>query len=298
MSAARTIHKTAAVAGATGAQGGATARHLLARGHAVRGIVRDPAGAAAARLRSLGIETAPGDFDDPSSLAAAMTGVDATFLMATPYIDGGIDAEIRHATALIDTAVAAGVPHIVYSSVASADRHTGVPHFDSKALVERHLHRVAPGSTVVAPTEFIDLLVSPWVLDALRAGEIGVPVPGDVPRQLTAVDDIGAFVARVIEAPAAFAGRRVEIASLVATGDQLAAAIERAAGRPIRYVERPMAAAGSDDLAAMYRFFRTTGFAVDIAGLHADHPDVAWRDADTWAAGIDWPALLATPAAA
>lgn len=292
------VAKTVAVAGATGAQGGATARHLLARGHAVRGIVRDPSGAAAARLRSIGIETAAGDFDDPASLVAAMAGVDAAFLMATPYIEGGIGAEIRHATALIDAAVAAGVPHIVYSSVASADRHTGVPHFDSKALVERHLRRMAPGATIVAPTEFIDLLVAPWVLDALRAGEIGVPVPGDVPRQLTAVDDIGAFVSRVLELPASFASRRIEIASLVATGDELAAAIERAAGRPIRYVERPMTAAGSDDLAAMYGFFRTTGFGVDIAGLHAAHPDVAWHDADAWAAGIDWDALLANPAAA
>lgn len=294
MSAATTV----VVAGATGAQGGATARHLRARGHAVRGIVRDPDGPAAARLRAHQVEIAVADFDDPTALVGAMTGADAAFLMATPYIEGGTAAEIRHGTALIDAAVSAAVPHIVYSSVASADRHTGVPHFDSKAILERHLRRVAPGATTIAPTEFIDLIIAPWVLDALRDGEIGVPVPGDVLRQLTAVEDIGAFASRVVEDPHAYAGRRIEIASLLATGHELAAAVERHAGRSMRYVERPIDVAGSDDLRAMYRFFGATGFGVDVARLHAAHPDIRWHDADAWAASIDWPALLSAVAVA
>ena len=283
--------KQVVVTGSTGAQGGAAARHLLGRKHAVRALVRDPGTAAAGALRTLGATTVVADLDDPASVAHAMQGADAAFVVATPFVAGGVGTEVRHALTAIDAAVAAGVPHIVYSSVASADRGTGVPHFESKARIEAHLRDVSPASTIVAPTEFIDLIVAPWALGMLRAGEIGVPVSGSIHRQLTVVDDIGAFVSHVIDQPAAFHGQRVEIASLVASGDELARLLGRRIGRPMRYVEQDRAIADAD-LRTMYDFFASTGFEVDVAALHARYPDIGWHDADAWAAGIDWPAIL------
>ena len=129
---------TVAVAGATGAQGGAAARALLAAGHPVRALTRDPAGPAAAALRDLGADVRRADFDERDSLDAALAGAGGLFAVTTPF---GTDlaAEVRQGRALIDAASAAGVGHVVLTSAAHADRGTGVPHYESKHLVERHL---------------------------------------------------------------------------------------------------------------------------------------------------------------
>lgn len=289
--------KNVTVTGATGAQGGALTRHLLGRGHRVRALVRDPQSPAAASLQAAGAELAVGDFDDPASLIRAARGADAFFAMATPFVLGGTETEVRQGTNLVDAALTADVAHVVYSSVASADRGTGVPHFESKYAVERHLASSAAAWTVIAPTEFLDMVLAPWSLPALREGVLGVPVPGDRPRQLTVVADVAAFAGLVIENPERFVGRRVEIASDVVTGDELAAALARAAGRPIRYVMPPEDGPVEADLRAMYAFMADGGYTVDVAGVHAAYPEVPWRDVGTWARAQDWHRLLRGSAA-
>src|SRR4051794_30614806 len=119
------------VAGATGAQGGAVARELLARGHRVRAYVRNPGSAAAAALCGLGARLAVGDFDDAAALRAAATGVDTVYVMGTPW-ETGAEGEVRQTNRVIDAAVAVGVRHLVYSSAANADRDTGIAWYDSK----------------------------------------------------------------------------------------------------------------------------------------------------------------------
>ena len=292
-----TNSKLVAVAGATGAQGGAMARRLLRRGHRVRALVRDQTSTAAVALASAGAELAPSDFDDESSLVRAMAGADAAYLMATPFVAGGTDTEIRHGTTLVDAAVRAGVDHVVYSSVAGADRGTRVPHFGSKYVIERYLRRSGALWTIVAPTEFLDMVLAPWALPGLVEGRIGVPVPGATPRQLTAVDDLAAFAGLVIEDPDRFAGRRVEIASAVVTGDELAAALTRATGRTVEYHEAPPSTSFGRDLLAMFSFMKREGYRVDIDALHARYPEVGWHSVESWLSEQDWPGLLSGCAA-
>src|SRR5436309_13817371 len=112
--------KTILVTGATGQQGGALARLLLERGQRVRAMTRKPDSPAARALTGRGAELAAGDFDDRASLERAMQGIDAVFVVATPA-EAGVEAEIRQATTVADAAKAAGVRHLVYSSVANAD---------------------------------------------------------------------------------------------------------------------------------------------------------------------------------
>src|SRR3712207_3013064 len=126
------------VGGATGKQGGALARVLLERGHDVRAFVRRPDSPEAKELERLGAELARGDFDEPSTLEEAARGTDALFIVATPF-EAGMEAETRHGIAAADAAKAAGVSHLVYSSVANADKDTGIPHFDSKRKVDEHI---------------------------------------------------------------------------------------------------------------------------------------------------------------
>lgn len=126
------------VTGATGNQSGALARILLERGHHVRAFTRDTGSAACRELEALGAEPVAGDFGDRDSIERALAGVDALFAMATPF-EAGVEEEARQGIALAEAAEAAGVGHLVYSSVAGADQDTGIPHFDSKREVERRI---------------------------------------------------------------------------------------------------------------------------------------------------------------
>jgi uncharacterized protein YbjT (DUF2867 family) len=111
------------VTGATGNQGGALTRLLLATGHQVRALTRNPAGEVAARLRTLGAKVTAGDFDDPASLRAAAHGVDAVFAMGTPFQAGGTWAEARQGQAIVQAAQAAHVGHLRRGRLSGPHRH-------------------------------------------------------------------------------------------------------------------------------------------------------------------------------
>src|SRR5438067_13928862 len=107
------------VTGATGNQGGACVEALLTRGHRVRALTRNSASPAANRLREQGVEIAVGDFTDHDSLVRAARGVNAVFAMSTPS-EQGAEKETAQGIAMTNAARAAGVAHLIYSSVASA----------------------------------------------------------------------------------------------------------------------------------------------------------------------------------
>jgi uncharacterized protein YbjT (DUF2867 family) len=75
------------VTGATGKQGGAVARSLLAQGAAVRALVRDPHAPAAERLKTLGADLVRGDFTDRDSLLRTCAGVRAVFSVPSPRLE-------------------------------------------------------------------------------------------------------------------------------------------------------------------------------------------------------------------
>ena len=278
------------VTGATGTQGGAVARLLLERGQSVRALTRDPDRAEAKLLAERGAEILVADFEDPESLRRAATGTAAVFAMGT-WTEGGAEVETRQSIALIDAASAAGTGHIVYSSVASALDRTGIPHFESKARVERHLASLGTPATVVAPVAFLENVFAPWSAPALAQGRYVFPLPADVPLQQVAIADLAEFVALVLERPQRYAGQRVELASVEVTGEQFAAALSRWLGREVAYVEMPVDAA-DEESRTMTAFFRERGYQVDIPALRAAYPQVAWRDLETWGAEQDWPELV------
>jgi uncharacterized protein YbjT (DUF2867 family) len=276
------------VTGATGNQGGAVARVLLEHGHPVRVLTRDPNKESAKLLEALGAEVVAGDFDDAAGLRRAAAATSAVFAMGTPF-EAGPAAEIRQGIALIDAAHQAGTGHIVYTSVASALDDTGIPHFESKATVERHLAATDVPSTVVAPVAFLENLFAPWVAPGLAEGRYSFALPADVPLQQVAIADLTAFAALVLEQPERFAGQRIELASVQPTGQQLASALSRWLGREVVYAELPVDPAADADFQAMMDFFRNRGgYTVDIPALRAAYPEVGWHDLDTWAAEQDW----------
>src|SRR5258708_9811217 len=143
------------VTGATGKQGGHLVRALLARGHSIRALTRKPESPAAAALAARGVTIVTGDFEDQGSLERAARGVDTVFAMSTPF-ESGDQAETREGINIVRAASALGVSHLVYSSVAGADRATGIPHFDSKFEVEKEARRFGVPFTILAPGLLIE----------------------------------------------------------------------------------------------------------------------------------------------
>ena len=276
--------KSILVTGITGQQGGAIARSLLVRGHQVRGLSRKVDSVAAQALTKLGVEMVAGDFGNPATLVAAATDVDAVFAMSTPF-EAGDKVEVEQGVALVDAAVAAGVDHFVFTSVASADQNTGIPHFDSKYEVEKHLASTDLTWTVIAPVYFMENLLMPQTVDGLREGTYALALPADLALQQVAVADIGAFGAHVVENRDAFAGRRIDIASDEVSAVQSAVELADIVGGPVGTFEVPMEQirSFSDDLALMFEWFINTGYSVDIEQLRADYPDVGWHRFGDWA---------------
>ena len=284
------LRPTIAVAGATGVQGGETARALLRSGQAIRALTRDPNSAAADELSRLGAQVAYADFGDRASLDTALAGATALFAVTTPF-ESGVEREVRDGVALLDAAAATGtVEHITFTSAANADRATGIPHFDSKHRIEQHLATLGVAWTVIAPAVFMEQYTKPATLQRLRDGVFSRPMPAHWPFALIAAADIGAFAALVLTRPGEFSGRRVDIASDVRTGSEIASILGNACGREVTFEEIPIeqAEAGAPELASMFQYFATVGLQVDVARLRRDYPEVGWHSLAQWAATQPW----------
>ncbi|CAM3244987.1 uncharacterized protein YbjT (DUF2867 family) [Williamsia muralis] len=267
------------VIGATGAQGGAVVTALLARALPVRAVVRRPESTRARRLADAGASLAVADLGDPKSLAAAFAGVAGVFALTTPF-ERGPDEEVSQGISIIEAASTAGVPHLVFSSVASADRHTGIPHFESKAVVEAALMRSGVASTIVGPTYFYDNLLAG--IDQVRGGVLELAIGENTPLQQLSRRDLGEFVATVFEDPAPHVGRRIDIASDAPTPAQMAEALGQQLGRTVRLRTVDATDIGSADMRAMFGYLNDTGYAADIPALHTAYPAVGWQSFTDW----------------
>jgi uncharacterized protein YbjT (DUF2867 family) len=273
------------VVGATGQQGGAVARSLLDGGHRVRALVRSLEAPAARELARLGVRLVPGNLEDPESLVRALTGADAVFTVTTPF--EGVAAEATQGLALVDAARAAGVSHLVYTSACNADRHTGIPSFESKRRVEEHLRHSGVPFTIVAPAYFLENLFTPFSLSSLRAGSFARWMPVEHPIQYIAVQDIGRFCALILERREPFLGRRIDLAGDARDGIQAAGILSRELGRDIRPVELPLASLPAEgelaqNVTATLAWMARTGFSADIAALRREFPEVGWHSFEEW----------------
>lgn len=287
--------RTVLVTGATGNQGSAVADALLAMEMQVRALVRDPSSPKAAALANRGIELVQGDLDKPSTVEAAARGVDAAFILTTPFApEVGIDGEIRQCRATIDALKQAAVPHVVYSSVSDADQKTGIPHFESKADGERYLAESGLPATITAPVFFAENILFPWNLQDMKEGRFRQALPADRTLQLVALRDIGRFNAAVIKRGPQLAGRRFNYAGDELTPAEMTAVLAKTTGRQLEYAQQPMTEVRSmmEDVALMYEWFDRVGYSADIASLRSDFPEVGWMSFEDWARAQDWPHLL------
>ncbi|WP_068819761.1 NmrA/HSCARG family protein [Phormidesmis priestleyi] len=255
------------VTGATGNQGGAVARHLLHRGvFAVRALVRDKNKPAAQALQQAGAELVEGDFDDRASLDRALQGVSGVFSLQV--FKDGVEVEIRNGKAMADAAKAAGIEHFVYSSVGSAERNTGIPHFDSKFQVEEYIRSLNFPYTILRPVFFF--YNYNMMRPAVEYGTLPQPLSPDTKLQQLSEEDYGAMVAEVFERRADFLDRALELASVDMTMTEIAAAFSQALGKPVAYQQIPFEAfeqQAGEEVTIMYRWFENVGYTADLAQL-------------------------------
>ena len=253
------------VIGATGQQGGAVARALLAKGQKVRVMTRHPEKTAS--LAQAGAEVVQGNLTNQADLQMALRGVYGVFAMSTPF-EAGMEAEVRQGIMLADAAKQAGVAHYVYTSVGSAHRNTGIPHFDSKWTVEQHIRQIGLPATILRPVWFMENFTT--FAKPSAEGVLMLPMKPARKLAMVALKDIGEFGAAAFLRPKDFLGQAIDLAGDELTIPETAALLTKAMGRPIRYQEFPMdqaEAAMGHDLATMFRWFNEVGYAIDIPGL-------------------------------
>ncbi len=260
------------VSGATGQQGGAVARSLLERGFAVRGLTRDVEKDEARELADLGAEVVSGNLEDRSSIERVLEGVHGVFSVQQ-FMEVGVEGEIRQGVQLADAAKEAGVEHYVYTSVGSAHRDTGIPHFDSKYEVEEHVRASGVPYTVLRPVFFMQNWE--YMREPILGGTLPQPLDPDKPFQMVAVEDIGVFAAMAFENPEGWIGREVDLAGDELTMPEIADTFSRVIGRQVDYFQTPwdqFEEQMGEEYTVMYRWFDEHGYEADIAGLRKEHP--------------------------
>jgi len=277
------------VTGATGKQGGSVARELLANGHKVRAMTRKPDGEAARALARLGAEIVPGDLDDAASLERAVLGAWGVFAVQNTW-EAGVEREEEQGKRLAEVARRRGVQHYVYSSVGSAHRRTGIPHFENKWRIEEKVRSLGfPSHVVLRPVFFMENWTSPGLLPALQEGKLAIALEPTTVLQMIAVRDIGKYGLRAFERHAELNRREIDIAGDQHTTPETAQILSQAIGREIRFVPVPIEEVrkASADYGAMLEWFDRVGYDVDIAKLSRESGVRPTTFAE-WAASVDW----------
>lgn len=267
------------VTGATGKQGGATARALLAAGVPVRALVRDPSTERARAVAALGAELVTGDLHDRDSVVAAATGVGTVFSVQMPEMIGdGFDyaGEVAQGVNLVDGARAAGVTRFVHTSVTGAGQHTEVPGWaegrwafmeptlSAKSAIQDRVREAGFTSwTLLKPGFFMENFL-PDMAFLFPRGFDGGLVSVLRPRtrlSLVAVADIGTAAAAAITEPERFHGVELELASEYLSMAEIAEVLSRVLGRPVPAPEMTVEealAAGMPAMGANHEWLNAT----------------------------------------
>src|SRR6476646_3461215 len=185
-----TKDRTILITGVTGNQGGAVAHALQGAGFHLRGLTRKPDSERAAALSRQGVDIVKGDLDDETSLRRALTDAWGVFGVQNAG-EAGVEREEAQGKRLATLAREAGVDHYVYTSVGSAHKQTGVPHFDNKRRIEETVRGLRfPSHVILRAVAFKENLLAPY---SRQGDTLAWALGSGTKLQMIAVDDIGWF---------------------------------------------------------------------------------------------------------
>lgn len=272
-------NQTILVIGATGNQGGAIARNLLQRKNfIVRALVRDLNNPAAQILKQAGAELFQGDLNNSASIELAMQGVYGVF--SVQGLKDGLQTEIAQGKAVADAAKKVGIQQFIYSSVGSssvgsADRKTGIPHFESKFQIEEHIRSLDLPYTILGPVFFF--FNYSRMRPTIENGALTMPLKPETKLQQLCEDDYGRIVAEIFEQPKAYLKRRFDVASVEMTMTEIADTFSRVLGKNVKYQQisfEDFEQKAGKETTAMYRWLENTGYKADLAELKREFQEL------------------------
>jgi uncharacterized protein YbjT (DUF2867 family) len=273
------VDKVIAVVGATGAQGGGLVRAIqrdAGSGYRARALTRDPDSEAARALARLGAEVVRADVDHPATLEAAFAGAHGAYCVTFFWEHFAPETEIAQARNMARAARTAGVKHVIWSTLEDTRKWVPltddrmptlmerykVPHFDAKGEADAVFTEAGVPTTFLLTSFYWDNLIHFGM--GPRPGpdgtlELTLPM-GDKPLPGIAAADIGACAYGVFKADGVYVDRRIGIAGEHLTGEQMAAELSRALGRPVRHHAmrpadyRALPFPGAADIGNMFQF--------------------------------------------
>ena len=303
-----TAQRVIAVVGATGAQGGGLVRAIAndpSGEFRARALTRSPDGEPARALATLpNVDVVEADLDDPASIEAAFQGAYGAFCVTFFWIDMSAETEFRHATTMAGAAKAAGVEHVVWSTLDDT-RHSvkddrmptlqgkyKVPHFDGKAEADQAFRDAGVPTTFLRPSGFWENLIY-FGLGPQR-GEDGVlaltyPMGGSRWPGM-ASEDVGKVALGIFKRGSEYVGQTVSVAGELPTCNEMAEKLSNALGEEVRYNDidpdafRGFGFQAADEIGNMFQW------ACDFESAYAGTRDVELarrlnpelEDFDTW----------------
>jgi uncharacterized protein YbjT (DUF2867 family) len=287
-----TAKKIITVFGATGAQGGGLARSILADRDgpfAVRAVTRDANSPAARALAAAGAEVVAADLGDAAAVGRALAGAYGAYCVTFFWAHFSPEREQAEARTMARAAHAAGLEHVIWSTLEDTRRwmkpddarmptlmgRYKVPHFDAKGEADAFFREAGVPTTFLLTSFYWDNLIhfgsgprpaADGTLEfVLPMG--GAKLPG------IAAEDIGRCAHGIFRRGPELIGRTVGIAGEHLTGAAMAAALAQALGREVRHLDVPpevyrgFGFPGAEDLGNMFQFKRD--FNVDFCAARS-----------------------------
>lgn len=274
------------VTGATGTQGGSVIRNLADKGYELRALTRNPESEKALALKTSGVNVFKGDMNDPESLKEPLDGAYGVFSVQN-FWEAGNEGEITLGKAIATAAKEANVKHFVYTSVASADKNTGIVHFDGKFTIEEFIRSIDIPYTIIRPVFFMDNFF--MMKEQIDQGNIMNAILTDVQVQMLASNDIGRIVAKVFGDREKYIGKALDIAGDSLTMPEAARIVGEKLGKEIGYTALSMEdfkSAMGEEYAVMVDWFNKVGYSVDIDELEKS-TDLKLEKFSDWVSNID-----------
>jgi len=271
--------KVIAIVGGTGAQGGGLVRAILNDpngGFAARVLTRDPNGAKAKEYAKQGAEIIAADVDNPESLKKAFAGAYGAFCVTFFWAHFSPEKEMAEAKAMAEAAKAAGLPHVIWSTLEDTRKWVPlsdnrmptlqgkykVPHFDAKGESNHFFTDAGVPTTFLLTSFYWDNFIS-FGMGPKKSpdGKLVLTLPmGDKKLPSIAAEDIGRCAYGIFKRGGELIGKTVAISGENLTGAQMAATFSQVLGKPVQYnsvphdVYRGFGFPGSDDLGNMFQF--------------------------------------------
>ncbi|KAL2832863.1 NAD(P)-binding protein [Aspergillus cavernicola] len=243
------MSKLITVFGATGNQGGSVIKHILedpqlSKEYKIRGLTRDTSKKSAQDLAKKGVEVVAANLDSVDSLTIALKGSHTVFLVTNYWETASGDIEYAQGKNVTDVAKEAGVSYLIFSSLHHVTEETKgrlshVPHFDSKANIEKYIRASGIPSTFVLPGYYMSNFTQ--MLNKADDGSYQLFYPVDGKKSkfplFDAAQDTGLFVKGTLKNADKLVGKQVLEATAYYTPEEIVDTFSKVTGKKAVFIK-------------------------------------------------------------